>query len=49
MNRQFMRLKHSLGTPDSLAEKVHELEHRYYPEVIEKYITDNGYRITDIG
>ena len=25
-------------TPDSLATKIHELEHRYYPEIIEKVI-----------
>jgi phosphoribosylglycinamide formyltransferase-1 len=25
-------------TPESLAEKIHELEYRYFPEVIEKYI-----------
>jgi len=25
--------------PESLAEKVHQLEYRYYPEVIEKFIT----------
>ena len=26
-------------TPDRLAEKIHELEHRHYPEVIEKVIS----------
>jgi phosphoribosylglycinamide formyltransferase-1 len=25
-------------TPESIAEKVHELEHRYFPEIIEKSI-----------
>lgn len=27
-------------TPESLAEKIHELEHRYYPEVIEKLVLE---------
>jgi len=25
-------------TPESLAEKIHELEHRYYPEIIEQLV-----------
>jgi phosphoribosylglycinamide formyltransferase-1 len=29
-------------TPEILAQKVHELEHRYFPEVIEQLIIDNG-------
>jgi phosphoribosylglycinamide formyltransferase-1 len=28
-------------TPESLAEKVHKLEYKHYPEVIEKLITDS--------
>jgi phosphoribosylglycinamide formyltransferase-1 len=28
-------------TPGSLAEKIHKLEYRYFPEVIEKYILSN--------
>ena len=28
-------------TPEEVAEKVHQLEHRYFPEVIEKLITHN--------
>lgn len=27
-------------TPEKLAAKIHELEHRYYPEIIEKVITE---------
>ena len=27
----------SSDTPDSLATKIHALEHEYYPEVVEKY------------
>ncbi len=27
-------------TPETLAGRIHLLEHKYYPEVIEKYITD---------
>ena len=27
-----------LETIDSLASKIHKLEHKYYPEIIEKYI-----------
>ena len=26
-------------TPDSLAEKIHALEHRHYPEVISKWVS----------
>jgi phosphoribosylglycinamide formyltransferase-1 len=26
-------------TPESLAQKVHQLEYRYFPEVIEKIVT----------
>lgn len=26
-------------TPESLAEKIHQLEHRYYPEIIEKLLS----------
>jgi phosphoribosylglycinamide formyltransferase-1 len=26
-------------TPDSLAAKIHQLEHQYFPEVIEKLLT----------
>ncbi|UCH14732.1 MAG: phosphoribosylglycinamide formyltransferase, partial [Bacteroidales bacterium] len=29
-------------TPESLADKVHKLEYRYYPEIIEKLITDSA-------
>jgi phosphoribosylglycinamide formyltransferase-1 len=29
-------------TPEILAQKVHELEHRYFPEVIEQLVMDNG-------
>jgi phosphoribosylglycinamide formyltransferase 1 len=29
-------------TPETLAEKIHHLEHRYYPEVIEKILTGNA-------
>ena len=29
-------------TPESLAAKVHELEYRYYPEVIERIVLDMG-------
>ena len=28
-------------TPDSLASKIHELEYKYYPEVIEKIVKDS--------
>jgi len=27
-------------SPESLAERIHELEHRYYPEVVEKLVTE---------
>ena len=27
-------------TPDSLAERIHHLEHRHYPEVIEKLLNE---------
>jgi phosphoribosylglycinamide formyltransferase 1 len=27
-------------TPETLAERIHELEHRFYPEIIEKVITE---------
>ena len=26
-------------TPESLAEKIHQLEHQYYPEIIEKFLS----------
>lgn len=29
-------------TPETLAARIHELEHKYYPEVIEKVILDAG-------
>lgn len=29
-------------TPESIAEKVHELEYRYYPKVIEKLLNEEG-------
>jgi phosphoribosylglycinamide formyltransferase-1 len=29
-------------TPQSLAEKVHKLEYKYYPEIIEKLIQDSS-------
>ena len=29
-------------TPESLAARIHELEHRHFPEVIEKFFTDPG-------
>lgn len=29
-------------TPEEIAEKVHQLEHQYFPEVIEKLITHNS-------
>ena len=29
-------------SPQDIANKVHELEHRYYPEVIEKWINSQG-------
>jgi phosphoribosylglycinamide formyltransferase-1 len=29
------------ATPEEIAEKVHELEHKYFPEVIEKLLTHN--------
>ena len=40
-------------TPETLAQKIHELEHRYYPEVVEKlllgkypkFANDNGNKI----
>lgn len=28
-------------TPESLAEKIHKLEHHYYPMIIEKWLTGN--------
>lgn len=28
-------------TPDSLADKIHRLEHRYFPEIVEKLVTGN--------
>jgi len=27
-------------TPESLADKIHELEHSFYPQLIEKVITE---------
>ncbi len=30
-------------TPESLAEKIHVLEHKYYPEVIEKILQENPF------
>ena len=32
-------------TPDSLADRVHQLEHEYFAQVIEKYIIENLVRI----
>ncbi|MEZ4999334.1 MAG: phosphoribosylglycinamide formyltransferase [Bacteroidales bacterium] len=33
-------------TPDTLAQRVHELEYRYYPVVIEKYLENPGKPVT---
>jgi len=27
-------------TPESLCERIHQLEHKWYPEIIEKVLTD---------
>jgi phosphoribosylglycinamide formyltransferase-1 len=32
-------------TPEKVAEKVQVLEHRYFPEVVEKIIRDDGRRL----
>ncbi|TSA26957.1 MAG: phosphoribosylglycinamide formyltransferase [Bacteroidetes bacterium] len=36
-------------TPETLASKVHELEYRHYPEVIEKVMGDEGSRVKGQG
>ncbi len=35
-------------TPESLAQKVHALEHRHFPEVVEKAVKKNEYRTRNI-
>lgn len=32
-------------TPESLAQRIHEIEYKYYPEVIERVVTDESTRI----
>lgn len=36
-------------TPDTIAQKVHALEHRYFPEVIESLVGTSTSSVTDVG
>jgi phosphoribosylglycinamide formyltransferase-1 len=39
----------SEDTPDSIAQKVHALEHRYFPEVIESVVGTSTSSVTQLG